>query len=273
MKRAIAVLNASAFMAAAAWGQDAGSATKLDLPEFISDRPGYTETTAVVGRGIAQIELGMLIERGGRDQEHYRAISAPQSLLRLGLSSRIELRLSEDGYQSQLTTATREKVRGASDAAIGAKVKLINERGWRPAVAVIGTVTAPVGQPNVSSGGWDPEVKFSFAKDEGLKGFSLGGNLNLAAPSDADGHLLTKAASVTVSRDLPAGLNGYFEWYAIGPGRGLGRTMAVNGGITRMLSRNTQFDVEVGHTVSGRTPSWFISFGFVGRLPLRSVFR
>ena len=36
---------------------------KADLPEMVTDRPDYTESTDVVGKGMVQMENGFTVER------------------------------------------------------------------------------------------------------------------------------------------------------------------------------------------------------------------
>lgn len=240
--------------------------------ELVSDRPDFTESSEVVGRGMLQIETGLVGERTGRAGDKSGSITGPLPLIRLGVSKRVELRFAGDGYQWQRALAAGEKLKGASDGSLGTKVKLLDEKGLRPALAVIGALSVPVGNREFSSGGWDPEVKICWAK-EAPKGFAISGNFNFSSVSDSDGRLFNRAVSLSAGHDLVLGMAGYFEWYDISFDRGMGHGSLFNGGITRMMGKNAQVDVEVGHTISGPAPGWFASMGLVIRRPLGLLVR
>ncbi|MCC6537812.1 MAG: transporter [Bryobacterales bacterium] len=264
--------------AAVAWGGDGEAAVRTpvallegepELGELISDRPDFTESSEVVGKGVLQIETGIAGERYGRGADGTGGITGPMPLVRLGVSKRFEFRFSGDGYSRQrLLARGSEATGGASDGGIGGKVKLVDEKGARPALAVIAGVSAPVGHNRFTSGGWDPEVKLCWAK-EVPAGFAVSGNFNFSSVTDSDGRLWNRAVSLSAGHDLAFGLAGYFEWYDLSYDRGQGHGSLVNGGITRGIGKNAQVDVEVGHTISGNSPGWFASIGFVVRRPIQ----
>lgn len=240
--------------------------------ELVSDRPDFTESTEVAGRGMLQVETGLVGERTGQGGDKSGKITGPLPLVRIGVSRRVEIRLAGDGYQWQRALASGDRLKGVSDGSIGGKVKLIDEKGLRPAIAVIGAVSVPVGQRDLTSGAWDPEVKLCWSK-EAPKGFAVSGNVNFASVTDLDGRLFNRAVSLSAGHDLAFGLAGYFEWYDISLDRGRGHGSLLNGGITRMIGKDAQVDVEVGHTISGTAPGWFASMGLVIRRPLGLLVR
>lgn len=269
--------------ATAAWCGGGGAAVKApvaaaeegepEIGELVSDRPDFTESSEVVGKGVLQIETGIVGERYGNGADGTGGVTGPLPLVRLGVSKRFEFRFSGDGYSRQrLLARGSEATGGASDGGIGGKVKLVDEKGARPAVAVIAGVSAPVGHSRFTSGGWDPEVKLCWAKDVPA-GFAVSGNFNFSSVTDSEGRLWNRAVSLSAGHDLAFGLAGYFEWYDLSYDRGQGHGSLVNGGITRMIGKNAQVDVEVGHTVSGNSPGWFASIGFVVRRPIGLLMR
>ena len=264
--------------ASAAWAGGSAAAVKTpvapavegeeEIGELISDRPDFTESSEVVGKGVLQIETGIVGERYGEGAEGTGGITGPLPLIRLGVSKRFEFRFSGDGYSRQrLLARGSEATGGASDGAIGGKLKLVDEKGSRPAVAVIAGVSAPVGHSRFTSGGWDPEVKLCWAKDVPA-GFAVSGNFNFSSVTDSDGRLWNRAVSLSAGHDLAFGLAGYFEWYDLSFDRDQGHGSLLNGGITRMIGKNAQVDVEVGRTISGNSPGRFASVGLVVRRPI-----
>lgn len=241
------------------------------LPDLISDRPDFTESTEVVGTNAVQFEAGFVREiTSGADGT--RTIAGPFPLVRLGLTRRLELRLSGDGYswQSFRQRNPTRGFRGISDHAVGAKLKLANERGWRPAMAVIGAVSMPVGDPEVTSAHHDPEMKFCWA--HGLPaGIDLAGNFNFGSASDDKGRILQRSSSLTVARDLKFGFGGYAEVYSVSLDRDEGRSSIFNFGFVHALGRNAQADVTLGKTILGGATSWYVAVGLVVRRPMGLV--
>src|SRR5437868_5360517 len=68
--------------------------------ELVTDRPDFTESSEVVRRGAYQFESGVTFESDVVDGARGRSVSAPGSLLRIGLGRRTELRISTDGFQT-----------------------------------------------------------------------------------------------------------------------------------------------------------------------------
>jgi hypothetical protein len=127
-------------------------------------------------------------------------------------------------------------------------------------------LSAPVGQGAFSSSGYDPLVKLALSK-ELPRGFGVGANINLAAPSDSTGHWFQSAASVSVDHDLPLGLSGFWELYRVTPAERDGRAdLVADTGVMRALGRNAQVDLEAGRRLSPWRSSWFIGAGFAVRI-------
>jgi hypothetical protein len=240
------------------------------LPDLVSDRPDFTESTQVVGTNAMQIEAGFAREiTAGPDG--MRTISGPFPLIRLGLSRRVEVRFSGDGYAWQSLRATAARgFRGFSDHAVGAKVKLANESGWRPAMAVIGSVSMPVGDPEVSSRHHDPEFKFCWAHHLPA-GLDMSGNFNVGSASDERGRINQGGASLSFARELKYGFSGYAEMYSISLNRDEGRSSIFNFGFTHGMGRNAQADFTLGKTITGGVTSWYMAVGVVLRQPMGLV--
>ena len=233
-------------------------------PELVTDRPGFTEPTNVVSPGALQTENGFSFDwgRGGS-----RLLTAGSPLIRVGISKRLELRLESDGY-----LATRERgelgmaySQGMADSGIGAKLAILEETRFRPAISILPSLSLPTGHPAFSSRGYDPTLNLSWSKDLPA-GFNVGGNAILASASGEQGQLWQKAFSLSASRDLPQGFNGYGEIFSVRPSGRL-PVNVFNGGVTHLLSANVQVDVEAGWAVAGPGPQLFLAGGLVIRHP------
>ena len=103
--------------------------------EFSTDRPDFTEATAVLAPGSVQWEGGALFSRHQSAAGSVRSFGGPFLLFRMGLMRRVELRWSTDGYgvESEYAGAARYHRSGLSDASAGVKLHLRDEHGAAPA--------------------------------------------------------------------------------------------------------------------------------------------
>src|SRR5262245_52025162 len=176
------------------------------LPEMVTDRPDFTESSEVMRRGLFQFESGWTYEADGAARRQ----SMPAGLLRLGLSRRVELRLGGDGYLSQTDGTVRQS--GYSDFDLGAKVGLLDEPAAGFDMAIIPMLSMPTGSAGFTSGAFDPTLKLTFARSLPA-GFGLSGNVNVSSVSDDLGRFGQRAFSLTAGHDLVAGWGGFLEVY------------------------------------------------------------
>src|SRR5215510_13930761 len=94
------------------------------VPDLVTDRPDFTESSEVVGHRVVQIESGLTLEQSDATT---RQVTAPQVLVRYGIGRLFELRFAGDGFisQSVQTAAGHVRTGGRSDMEIGAKVKFL----------------------------------------------------------------------------------------------------------------------------------------------------
>lgn len=243
------------------------AAAQSDIGELVTDRPDFTESSQVVGRGIIQIESGTLIELDGSGDTGSRSVTAPLALMRLGVSSRLELRLSGDGgtFSRYGQGSARTTVSGGSDIEVGAKYVLLNREDMGFAMGVIPMLSVPVGSAAMSSGTYDPAVKLTWAKSL-QRGFELSGNVNVSRLNDSLGRYAEHAYSVSVGHDLAGAWAMYAEGFGfVTPGRDYGQAWTANAGVTHPLGGNLQFDVEAGRGLTAAAPDWFIGMGMAVR--------
>ena len=200
-------------------------------PELITDRPGFGESSAVVGSGTFQVETGLVVARA--DHDHARDTTG-QVMLRAGLASRAELRFAVDGH----------------DAEVGGKVKLLDAGRAGIDLAII---------PYLSR---DPGFKVTGGR--GLPhGFELSGTFNATDGRTDSGRAWQHEISLSLDHALSAHLGAYGE--VDGGWAGHGCACSVDGGITIGVGPHGQFDVEAGHRVHGEAQDWFAGVGFAVR--------
>ncbi|MGC4082713.1 MAG: transporter [Vicinamibacterales bacterium] len=240
-------------------------------PEFVTDRPGYTETTSIVGRGFVQFEMGTTFEANRVLDAEDRTLSTPLALVRLGLSRRVELRASTDGYiLDWLRGGTvSSTTTGEADFEIGTKVMLTNGSWNGVRMALLPMVSLPTGSKDMSSGTFDPTIKFCWETDLPRR-FSLSGNVNVMRLDDDRGRLTEQVVTLSLGRDLLRGWSGYWEVFGFIPRNRPGTAAwTLDTGVTHPIGGNAQLDVEVGHGTTTAATDWSIGVG-VG---LRTSFR
>jgi hypothetical protein len=234
------------------------------VPELVTDRPGFGESSAVVARGTVQLEAGLTL---GQSERGHRQITAPQVLARVGFMPRVELRVATDGLvaQSVQTNAGSAHAHGRADAELGGKVKLLDSTRARVDLALLPYVSLPTASEGFGTGHYDPGVKV-VAGRQLARGFGLSGTFNTVDASGDSGRAWSREVSVSLDHDLGSGVGAYGEMDGAFSGRDCG--CSVDGGITVAVGANGQFDVEAGRGVHGAAPDWFLGVGFaVRRLP------
>jgi hypothetical protein len=249
MFRPTALALAAVLLSATAYAQTESR------PDLVTDRPDFTESSEVVGRGLFQLEGGFSYE-GDRG---VRSVAVPGALLRLGVSPRVELRLGTDGFVSQRAGGIR--VSGAGDMEVGAKIRLFDQAAAGVDIAILPALSLPTGSDSQSSGGADPSVKVTWARSL-PRDFGLTGNLNVASMTDGGARFTQQAFSLSLGHPLLAGWGGFVETYGFSPmERGGGAGLTLDGGLTRPVGANLQFDVEAGRGLTPEAPDWFVGFG------------
>jgi Putative MetA-pathway of phenol degradation len=250
-------------------------AAPLDEP-LISDRPDFTESTAVVPFGHAQLEGGYTFTYDREDDVRTRDQTFPEFLLRAGLAKDWELRVGWVGWsltneffherdRRNRPIDVKEHDDAATDTSLGFKVHLWEQKGLIPDFGVIGELSIPSGATSKTSGDVDPQVKllWSYELTERL---SLSGNVNLAVPTSNGQRFFQTAASISLGCGITDWLGSYVEYFGFYP-NDLGTDCAhsVNGGLTFLINNNLQFDVRTGVGLNEEADDLFTGAGFVIR--------
>jgi hypothetical protein len=213
---------------------------------------------------VVQVETGIRLDVD-RPQGR-RLVIGPEPLVRIGVSDRWELRLSDEGFLSPVQgAAARGWSSGWGDLSVGAKIRL-REAGQRgPRLSLIARLSLPVGTAPHTSGGYDPGLSLIW-KENLTENLGVGGTLNVASESGDAGRHWRRSASVSFTRSLPWQLQGYFETYIIQPRSDGGNEWASDAGLARKLTPNTQVDVAVGRALRPAPQTWFVTVGFSFRV-------
>jgi hypothetical protein len=228
-----------------------------------TDRPDFTESTEVVGRGVVQWEGGFTFEK---ERDRVGVTSGPYPLLRVGLARTLELRVASDGLKFSRDSGRRAS--GLADQEVGFKLRLADARAYSPSLAVLGRLTLPYGSGDYSSRSYDPGVTLAWARDL-RAGFEASGNFNIDHVTTSGERAIQDAESFSVGYRVNRRWGTYCEVYTISVPESPGsREWVLNGGVTRNYE-NLQFDIEAGRALTRAGTVWFFGIGFAYR---RSMF-
>lgn len=267
-------------------GQSSGPTTSLlPLPEIDTDRPDITDSPLSVPPGFLTIESESFFERLRRQ----RGWSIPNSVCRLGLFNRNELRVSVPSYVAQrarggfngevefvgpeiedptigdtvnvtpsfgMDPATR--AHGVSDLAVGWKYQ-IGPIG-KLDIAAIPELGIPTGSPVFRSRTVDPSIRFPYTIPIS-KNWVVGGMQGLFLTSDDTGRrILIYQPVVLLERELPHG-DVFIEFAGDYLHRGRSVQFMHFGGVFSKW-RNQQLEAHCGVGMTKASPSIFFAVGY-----------
>ena len=231
--------------------------------EMITDRPDQSESTAIVGRHVFQLETGIDFSRDESPFGNEENLDLGGSLLRWGYSDRLELRFAFTAYsRSTFETATFEsRSSGLADPELGLKWRLRDGDGYSPALALLASTTLPVGDDELTSDEFDPTVR--LAADHDLSDtMGLGWNVGYSRESDGAGGdqgYALYSASLGVDIDDTWGV--FYELFGHVALDEDEDNHSFDTGITYMASDNFQVDIYAGVGINGEAPDTFIGMG------------
>jgi hypothetical protein len=204
-----------------------------DAMEIINtDRPDFTDVLPTVKKYMWQTESGYSFSirerRTGEGDYAYHRHRMPETLLRYGLSERLELRLRWDSalYTSRHGTANTEPngLAWSGEMLLGVKWQAILQDGWRPAHSFMATLQARAADGNVSHPGLEPGFNWIYGWQitkawviRGSTGFEY--VAQIGQPTDGDepgilgGTITMHQSAVTYVQWVPR-LGTYTEWFS-----------------------------------------------------------
>jgi hypothetical protein len=252
------VVRAIALVAA----QGCATATATREP-LVSDRPDFTESTVTMTPGDVQLEGGHTFER----VTSYKVNTTGELLLRIGVTSRAELRIEPGSYTK--VTSPFGDASGREDGGLGVKVRLHtppdDKRSLVPALSLVLDSSIPTGSDRFRQNRPQPEAKLASAWSLTDR-VDLSTNFNVARPRDENGRYTELAASASFGFELTPRVGAYAEVYGFAPQlEGAGRTHYANSGFTLSVTPNVQLDLRGGVGLNGDAPDYFVGAGIVRR--------
>lgn len=228
------------------------------VPELLTDRPDFTETSFVVPLHSLQLESGFTYTDESGPAGH--VLNLPELLLRYGFGRRTELRLGVPDYIRSRGAGSRGDDFG--DLYLGFKQQL-GPPDASYGFALIPALTLPTGGGRVSSGAVDPEMVVTWSKDLSER-WSVGGILGFGWPTENGERRFSFFPTVSFARSLSERWGTFLEWAGEFPERGRS-SQVLHHGYTYALSPVSQLDLHFGAGITREAPDFFIGAGYAVR--------
>jgi len=249
---------------------DRTAPVKLDLsapPVLIisTDRPGFSAGTGIVPQGHPQLENGFTYTTDEQEGVRTHTEVGPQMLLRVGLiEDLLEFRAGWSGYQWVQTRGddgATDSTDGWTDVFLGAKLRLLEQDGWIPRLALLGQTTIGGGEEPIATQEIEPLVGLLWSYDLG-SGHSVLGNANIAWPTTGGERFTQGQVSVAFWFPIVDKVNGFVETYVLFP-NSLDNDAAwyADFGATWLIQDRVQLDASIGVGLNREANDSYASVG------------
>lgn len=241
---------------------------------IITDRPGFSDSAALVPRGRFQIESGYTFTYDRESDRRILDHTFPELLFRTGLTEYLELRLGWAG--ASLTETLQDVTRrnrthshedhndGWRDTSIGVKVPILKDCENLPNISAIFTLGLPTGNPSKSTRDVSYELKFpmNYAVTDRFTvyGSVLSRFLNSV---EGDGLFCQHAATLAGGYRVMDDLTLYLEYFGVYPAnKNTDCAHILSAGPIIHLSDNVSLDMRAGVGLNEQAPDFQASVGF-----------
>jgi Putative MetA-pathway of phenol degradation len=234
----------------AAYGQEAPAS----LDPIATDRPAFTDSSIVVPSGTLQFENGFL-DTAFEGQPS--TIDFPETLLRFGIASKTELRITAPDYFYGLGSASLGT--GFGDVVVGLKQQVGPTLGGFD-LSVVLSLSCPSGAKAVSSGGYDPQLQAPWSRQLSAN-WTAAGMLAVYWPTERTRRNLTGQSTWELDRQIKSSCDAFVEYAGEFPQRG-GPANILHFGTACRITGNQQIDFHVGFGLSSAAPDRLIGLGY-----------
>lgn len=271
MSRTIAIRPAACLCSLLLSLTCAAAGAQENAGKLVSDRPDLVETSEVVGKGRVQVETGFLVERERSADEHERTYSMP-TLLRVGLTDAVELRIESEGrtvqHSRDKASGERATFAGYADTAIGFNWHVLDAGGMRPSMSVLLDAELPTGSKRLRGEGVRPGLRV-VGEWELPDEFELGVMPGVAVENrDDTGRYNYGILGVVLEKGFSERLHGFVEVALprIASSRHGGTQARFDVGAAYFLSNDLQIDTMFSRGLNHRTPYASFTVGLSIRL-------
>jgi hypothetical protein len=221
-----------------------------------TDRPDTANSSLVVPVGSLQSENGVDVS----SQRGERALTGPNSRLRLGVAPCLEVFLDVPSYMAALRG---DAPSGFGDVAPGLKWQISPAPGDFDLSATFG-MALPTGSQAIAGPGVQPYLQFPWSKKL-TEDWSLSGMLTVFdRPADPVGKVTTETSFV-IGRDFGESFELFTEYVGDFPDAGPSRQL-INSGALWRVSKTQQLDMHVAFGLNGTSPNLIVGVGYSFRL-------
>ncbi|MGE3279997.1 MAG: transporter [Alphaproteobacteria bacterium] len=245
---------------------------EADQNDYINtDRPGFAESSNVVGTGRFQIETGIQREYH-KDSSSHDVTNFIPTLLRLGITEKLEARLESETFTWMKLHDPDQGKRhftGFAPASLGLKYQFIEAEGVeRPSVGAILRVFPPSGSGRFRSTQTTGDFRLVADWDFAPK-WSLNPNIGVAAYQEEPNspRYMAGLFATTLSYHPSKTFEVFVDMGVQAPESYRGKTSVIfDVGVAYIIGKNTQLDLSMGTGVTGETsPRPFIAAGISHR--------
>ena len=242
------------------------SSTAASAADTITtDRPDAVESTLTVGRGRFQIETSVTQERD-KDAGTKTTVLTTPTLLRLGVTENLELRLESEGYVrakfSDPAAGIDARETGWADASFGLKWHALDGEGTRPSVGLL--LHADIDSSSRAFRGEDirPSLRASF-EWELPNDFSFGVMPGIVYDKTNDSRHASGILAAVVGKEWTPRFRSFVEVAAdrIASSRNGGSTVTYNVGAAYLLTNLVQIDTAFSWAANNNTPDFAWTVG------------
>ena len=226
-------------------GADPPAATSI-----ATDRPAVTDSSVVVPLWSLQVENGFT-ETVNQGQ---RTFDVPETLLRFGVASKTELRLTAPGYFWPEGASS-----GFGDLAVGLKRQLGPTPGGFDVSLVI-SLSLPAGASAISSHGYDPFVQLPWSRVLSSN-WTAAGMFSVYWPTVQGRRTVTGESTFLMDRQLTKAWDAFVEYVGDFPEQGGPRNL-VHFGTAYKPTPHQQIDLHGGWGLSSAAVDHFIGVGY-----------
>lgn len=241
-----------------------------------TDRPGFADTTSVMPRGHAQLELGYTYTFDSEERTRSMDHTIGQTNLRIGLFDNLELRtlwngfsMTETDFDAESRAGRRYRATdhndGAGDMTLGLRTQLVKNDGFIPDLTLLTNMSIPVGTDNKTAGDVVPDARLAYgwALSDKLRLYGVG---IIAAGVHPTGHFPQASGSMGLSYAVTSRVGTFVEYYGIFPGReNEDCSHNADGGVTFLINDNCQLDFSAGLGLNEQAPDYFLGMGIAFR--------
>ncbi len=229
--------------------------------EIVADRPDFTNSSSIVGKGRVVLETSVAHERDSVNGVKATLSSTPTTL-RVGLSDDFELRIDSNGALRFTEGGTRTS--GSADTGIGFKWKLADgdEKAGTPGVAFLARAELASGSKAFCGDGTRPSA-FLVADWDLPNEVSIGLMTGAYREQGPSGKYTGYVFSATTSKGWTDKFRTFAEIAAqqITAKKNGGNVVTFDVGATYLLTKDVQLDFAYYHGINKEAPDASVTVG------------